>query len=168
MKRTVVSLGFLFAVGCGQRDPIRYLPVPPGYAQEPPAGSGADQSLREARVRVDAAVRGGQASARVERSLRQPAPASASRLRASPTPSEASGAAEPKQTPLLVDLNGATLEELQTLPRVGPAMAARIAAKRPFRRVDDLRRVKGVGASTFRALRPLVAVAPPSPAKQVH
>ncbi|MFO0881112.1 MAG: helix-hairpin-helix domain-containing protein [Gemmataceae bacterium] len=57
----------------------------------------------------------------------------------------------------IVQLNRATLEELQRLPGVGPTLAARIIAARPFARVDDLRRVKGVGPKTLDKLRPFVA-----------
>jgi competence protein ComEA len=61
----------------------------------------------------------------------------------------------------LVDLNRATAEELQHLPGVGPAMSARIVAAREqkaFRAVEDLRRVRGIGAKTLERLRPHVAV----------
>ncbi len=57
-----------------------------------------------------------------------------------------------------VSLNSAPLEALQTLPGVGPAIAARIVAHRPFARVDDLLRVPGIGPSTLERLRPLVAL----------
>jgi competence ComEA-like helix-hairpin-helix protein len=63
-----------------------------------------------------------------------------------------------------VRLNLATAEELATLPGIGPALAARIVAAReeaPFRAVDDLRRVKGIGAKTLERLRPHVSVETP-------
>ncbi len=60
----------------------------------------------------------------------------------------------------LVDLNRATPEALERLPRIGPAVARRIVEDRtrngPFRRVDDLRRVKGIGEKTLEKLRPFV------------
>ncbi len=56
-----------------------------------------------------------------------------------------------------VDLNRAGAAELETLPRIGPALAARILADRsergPFRSVDDLDRVQGIGPATIAALR---------------
>ena len=61
-----------------------------------------------------------------------------------------------------VDLNRATAEELQTLPGIGPAIAERILAYRdengPFRRADELMRVKGVGEKTFARIAPHVTV----------
>lgn len=61
-----------------------------------------------------------------------------------------------------VNINTATAEELQTLPRIGPAMAQRIIAWREahggFRSVDELDAVPGIGPSTLENLRPLVTV----------
>lgn len=54
-------------------------------------------------------------------------------------------------------LNSATLSELEGLPRVGPVLAARIVAGRPYRSVAELDRVKGIGAHTLAQLAPLVA-----------
>lgn len=61
-------------------------------------------------------------------------------------------AAEPN-----VRVNTATKEELATLPGIGPTLAAAIVAVRertgPFRRVEDLQRVPGIGARTIERLR---------------
>lgn len=62
-----------------------------------------------------------------------------------------------------VDLNHAAIESLQALPGIGPALAARIAAHRarsPFRSVDDLLQVPGIGEKRLEAVRPLVTVQP--------
>ncbi|MEO0323621.1 MAG: helix-hairpin-helix domain-containing protein [Myxococcota bacterium] len=57
-----------------------------------------------------------------------------------------------------LDVNRATAAELELLPRVGPAIAARIVAARPFARVDELQRVRGIGARTLEKLRPFLEV----------
>lgn len=60
-----------------------------------------------------------------------------------------------------IDVNQASLQELQRLPGIGPAMAARIVEKRkqePFRAVEDLRHVSGIGVKTLEKLRPYVIV----------
>lgn len=61
-----------------------------------------------------------------------------------------------------VNLNTADRETLETLPRVGPAMAERIIDWRersgPFRAPEDLMQVAGIGEKTFDAIRDLVTV----------
>ncbi|MGZ3710743.1 MAG: ComEA family DNA-binding protein [Bdellovibrionota bacterium] len=58
-----------------------------------------------------------------------------------------------------VDLNNASKSELEALPGVGAAVAENIIAARPFRSVDDLKNVKGIGAARFAKMAPLVSVA---------
>jgi competence ComEA-like helix-hairpin-helix protein len=59
--------------------------------------------------------------------------------------------------PALVDLNAAGVDELALLPGVGPSIAARIVSDRtergPFASVDEIRRVKGIGAATLERVR---------------
>ena len=69
-----------------------------------------------------------------------------------------------------LDLNTATWVELAQLDGVGEALAQRIvderAANGPFRSVNDLDRVKGIGPKTLERLRPFLrAEAAPAPAQ---
>lgn len=62
----------------------------------------------------------------------------------------------------LVNLNTADAAALETLPGVGPALATRILAWRdengPFRAVDELLAVAGIGEKTLAGFRDLVTV----------
>ncbi len=63
-----------------------------------------------------------------------------------------------------IDINKATGEELRKLPRIGPKLSEAILderAKAPFKSVDDLRRVHGIGAKTIDNLRPYIRVGEP-------
>lgn len=59
-----------------------------------------------------------------------------------------------------VDLDTSSAALIETLPRVGPALARRIVANRdslgPFRSIQGLRRVRGIGPATMSLLEPLV------------
>ncbi|MEO9138788.1 MAG: ComEA family DNA-binding protein [Jatrophihabitans sp.] len=61
-----------------------------------------------------------------------------------------------------VNLNAATLDQLETLPGIGPALGQRILDYRTehgsFATVDQLDDVSGIGTVTFKRLKPLVTV----------
>lgn len=61
-----------------------------------------------------------------------------------------------------ININKASVEELVTLPRVGPALAERIIAFReqngPFKEVEDLKSVRGIGDKVFDQIRPNIRV----------
>jgi competence protein ComEA len=61
-----------------------------------------------------------------------------------------------------VNINTATVEQLQFLPRIGPAVAQRIVEHReangPFKSVEDLMLVRGIGERSFESLKPHLAV----------
>ena len=82
-------------------------------------------------------------------------------------PEEQKEANAPSQKPL--DLNKATLEELQKLPGIGPVTAKAIVRFReksgPFRRLEDLLAIRGITKRKLETLRPYLFVEPPSPKK---
>jgi comEA protein len=61
-----------------------------------------------------------------------------------------------------VNINLASVEELQNLPRIGPAMATRIVLHRqkngPFQTKSDLMNVRGIGKKTFEKLKNLITL----------
>jgi len=61
---------------------------------------------------------------------------------------------------LLIDVNTATVSELERLPKVGPVLARKIVDYRDehgsFRHIRDLVKVKGIGEATLRRLKPLL------------
>jgi len=63
-----------------------------------------------------------------------------------------------------ININTATVEELQQLPRVGPSLAQRIVAYRemygPFKTPEDLMQVSGIGEAIFAAIRDYITVGP--------
>jgi competence protein ComEA len=70
----------------------------------------------------------------------------------------------------VVNLNTATPDELRLIPGVGPARVRNILAYRrahPFRTVDELARIKGIGRKTIRRWRVHLAVNGPSTAQRV-
>lgn len=57
-----------------------------------------------------------------------------------------------------VDINRASTEALIALPGIGPALAQRIVADRPYASVDDLARVRGISPEMVERLRSMLTV----------
>lgn len=62
-----------------------------------------------------------------------------------------------------VNLNTASVDELRTLPRIGPELANRIVALRKktrggFKTLSDLTKVNGIGEDTLRVIKPFVTL----------
>ena len=86
-----------------------------------------------------------------------------------PRPDGATASAAPagaNTTKALINLNTASVDLLGTLPGIGPVRAKAIADYRerngPFKSVQDITKVSGIGPATYENLRHLVTVdAPP-------
>jgi competence protein ComEA len=101
------------------------------------------------------------------------------------TPSETAGTVAPSPTPPLaraistgtartapsataptakLNINAASIDELEALPAIGPTIAQRIiddrTANGPYKQIEDLARVRGISARTVDELRDRITVAP--------
>ena len=75
------------------------------------------------------------------------------------------GSKLPASAPAVVNLNTASVAQLEALPGVGLKTAERIVEYRQknggFKKVEDVMNVRGVGEKGFLKLKPLLIVAPP-------
>ena len=76
---------------------------------------------------------------------------------------KAATASAPAGTP--INLNTATVAQLETLPGIGKSTADRILEYRQknggFKKVEDLMNVRGIGEKSFLKMKPLIMVAAP-------
>jgi competence protein ComEA len=95
------------------------------------------------------------AIAAIPAAAQQPSPAKAAK--------PAAGAAKPAETTTApVNINTATLAQLESLPGVGTKAAERILEYRQkngnFKKIEDLMNVQGIGEKSFLKLKPLLTV----------
>jgi DNA uptake protein ComE-like DNA-binding protein len=57
-----------------------------------------------------------------------------------------------------VNLNTATLTELESIPGIGEVLSKQIVAHRPYRSVDQLLQIRGIGPTSLEGLAPYVKV----------
>lgn len=89
------------------------------------------------------------------------ASADSGRATAATAAAVAEKSSEPKSSEGVVNVNDASEEQLAFLPGIGPAKARAIVEHRhahPFRKADELTKVKGIGRKTFAHLRPYITV----------
>ncbi len=76
-------------------------------------------------------------------------------------------ASRPDTAPTVVNLNTATVAQLQELPGIGPRAAGRIIQYRdkngPFKKIEELMNVQGIGEKTFLKLKPQLTVGVKAP-----
>lgn len=66
----------------------------------------------------------------------------------------------------LIDINTASQSELESLPGIGPAKATKIIDGRPYRSINDINRVKGIGPKTFAKFKDKITVGAPQKKKK--
>lgn len=87
-------------------------------------------------------------------------------LLASPLPARAQDprSEQVAKSTAALNLNTATLEQLEALPGIGRSTAQRILEHRQksggFKKIEDLMQVKGIGEKSFLKLKPMITVAP--------
>ncbi len=73
--------------------------------------------------------------------------------------------AEPIAIDFKIDVNQADWPELSVMPNIGEQLAKRIVADRvergPFKDLDELRRVRGIGPKTLESMKPFLLPLPP-------
>jgi competence protein ComEA len=79
------------------------------------------------------------------------------------TPGKSTASSAATKTPLgKINVNTATLEELDVLPGIGPAIAQRIIDYRnqngAFKQIEDLKKVRGIGDALFSQIKDMVTV----------
>jgi competence protein ComEA len=156
------------SVRVGRADGGRVTVHVAGAARRPgvyrlPAGARVDDALRRAggpRPRADLAAVN--LAAKLEDGRQVLVPERGAAPAATPAPAGATGGAPAAAPAQPVNLNTATLEQLDTLDGVGPGIAKRILDYRQqhggFKRVEELGEVPGIGAKRLATLTPLVTV----------
>ena len=70
--------------------------------------------------------------------------------------------ARPAPPAQIVNVNSATVAQFEALPGIGPSMAQRIVTYRdkngPFKKLEDLMNIQGIGEKSFLKLRPFLTI----------
>lgn len=167
---------------CGPAEPIRLVPLPPGvdYPWRTSLGQ-PDAHLRAAFRRallvVDNAHAGAEFYAAQWRPLSEMPQIEPTEQRPERRPSRDSGGAVPdtaeSETETIasasterdrggegsrINVNTASADDLESLRGIGPSLAARIIAARPYSEVEGLLSVRGIGPATLDRFREYVTV----------
>jgi competence protein ComEA len=96
----------------------------------------------------------------------KPAPAAAPATATTPAPTKAEAPLESKAATAaaklapgqMVNINTASKETLEALPEIGPVKAQAIINNRPYKKIDDIMKVKGIKEGTFGKIKDLITV----------
>jgi competence protein ComEA len=129
--------------------------------------AGSPRELAAQIARVDSAVASspssdaGRAALRRRNAEKKAAKQATAATRQGPSPTPSTAVYRPPSTVTLIDVDVASAAAIESLPRIGPALAARIVANRDsfgaFGSLDGLQRVRGIGPALSKALNGLVA-----------
>jgi competence protein ComEA len=90
------------------------------------------------------------------------APAPAAPAPAAPAAKASAKSAAPAPAKLApgqkININTATKEQLDALPEIGPTKAQAIIDGRPYKKIDDVMKVKGIKEGTFGKIKDLITV----------
>ena len=75
-----------------------------------------------------------------------------------PAATKPAGDAKPAAKPALVDLNTASQADLEKLLGVGPVKAQAIIAGRPYAKIEDIMKVRGIKEKTFAKIKDYIVV----------
>ncbi len=135
----------------------------PQAAREETAGEAASGE-RPPAARSESAVESAPVPVAAPASAGPPAPAG-------PRKVAQADAVQPGPSKVL-DLNRASLDDIEALPGIGPVLAQRVidyrASAGKFKSVEELRQVKGIGAKKLERLRPFVAVGTPDASRRTE
>jgi competence protein ComEA len=129
-----------------------FVKVGPAKAAAPAAP--AKEPAKEEKAKSPAAP-AKEAAAKAAPAATAPAPSAP----AAKAPAKAAAPASVKLVPgQKVNLNTATKAQLDALPEIGPTKAQAIIDGRPYKKIDDVMKVKGIKEGTFGKIKDLITV----------
>jgi competence protein ComEA len=106
-------------------------------------------------IRDKVTVGGAVASAPPAAAPQKASPASPAQKPTSDKPSKATSKLAPGQR---ININTATQQEIEALPAIGPAKAKAIIAGRPYTKIEDIMKVKGIKQKIFDKIKDNITV----------